>query len=116
MEKFCKVFSSFRKAQGLSQMQFAKKMGVSQAFLSGVENDERLLSHTRLSQLSEVFDLSADEKNKLFSTWYNDCGVIEINTCGYEPHQKELLSCLFDHLENLDKDQVKKILKVCTED
>ena len=94
MEKFCTVFSSFRKSKGLSQMQLAKKMGISQAFLSGVENDERLLSYTRLSQLPKVFNLSADEENKLFSTWYTDCGVIEIDTCGYEPHQKELLSCI----------------------
>lgn len=50
---------TLREAQGLTQVDMAKKLGVSASYLNQLENDQRPLTVTVLLQLSRVFGLDA---------------------------------------------------------
>ena len=52
--------TTLRRQQGLNQKAFAQKLGVSQSYISSLENGERELSGNLLRQLAEVFGVSTD--------------------------------------------------------
>lgn len=50
-----------RKKNGLSQQQLAQQLGVTQATLSGWENEKYEIDNTSLLKCSDIFNVSVDE-------------------------------------------------------
>ena len=90
----------------------AKKLGVTVAYLSAVENGRRDVPDAWVNKLAESYSLSKEEKKKLQNYAYEGKSSIKIDFAGLNEEEKEIALAFarsFPSLSAEDKNMMKRI-------
>lgn len=113
---FGKKLRIIRIKNGELMKDMANKLNVTSSYLSAVENSNRNIPNDWVSKISELYRLSAQEKEELFESAEQSQESIKINLSSASPDQRELMLSFARTFESLDKDAVaelKRTLKQC---
>lgn len=92
----------------------AKKLNVSSAFLSAVENGKKNVPDSWFMLISEVYGLTSDDKKILKNAIENSVTQVKILTQNLDKEDRDLVLTFarqFDKLEQNDKEKILKLLK-----
>lgn len=90
----------------------AKKIGVSSAFLSAVENGHKKASNSLINKIINIYNLTPSQESDL----YNDLAMSEqsLNLSNFSREKQQatlMFARKFDELSNNQIDEIKRILK-----
>lgn len=96
----------------------AKKLNVTVAYLSAVENGNRDVPDAWVNKLAESYNLSKEERKQLQNYAYEGKNSIKIDFAGMNEEEKEIALAFarsFPRLSAEDKNMMKKIFNNCWE-
>lgn len=90
----------------------AKKIGVSSAFLSAIENGHKKASPSLINNIIKIYNLSPSQQDEL----HNDLAISEqnLNLSGFSREKQQatlMFARKFDELSNSQINEITKILK-----
>lgn len=111
---FGKFLRNLRMDVGELLLDMAKKLEVSSAFLSGVENGKCKIPENWIEKISSIYKLSAEKSQKLKEACFETNQMLKIGLVGLKDEQKDLAFAFARKLESMpqrDIDNIRKILK-----
>ncbi len=90
-------------------MDMAKKLGISVAYLSSIENEKRPLTEKLIEEIVAIYNLDHFERERLF--FYKDYAAnqIKVRLNDYDPDKKEKLVEFLSSIDQLDIDDIEKM-------
>lgn len=90
----------------------AKKVGVSSAFLSAVENGHKKASNSLINKISRIYNLTPSQKTDL----YDDVAIsqqnLDLSEFSHEKQQAIIMFAIkFDKLSENQRNEIKRILR-----
>ena len=111
MTKFGIFIRKFRLDKGILLRDMAKDLGISPAYLSGMETGHKDIPQSLADQIISVYNLSAEQTKELKHSIMLSKQKICINT-GQIAWKNELVSKLKEKLNNLSEEQQFKIIEI----
>lgn len=90
----------------------AKKLGVSSAFLSAVENGKKKLPDSWYEKLSQLYLLTEEQLTKLKQAVIESSSIVELDVAHSTCYQKKLAVSFAREFNSIDEDLCKKLLKL----
>ena len=109
---FGKFLRNLRMDMGELLYDMASKLGVSSAFLSGVENGKRKIPEKWLSNIAKNYELSDEKVAEMTDCYHDSNNEIEIGLENLRNNQKSLAIAFARKLDSIPDDDIEKILKV----
>lgn len=91
----------------------ADKLGVTSSYLSAVENGKRNVPHEWIDKISDLYSLSAEDRNDLMQAVHASQKVVKIDFEGISSEDRNIILALareFKSLDEGDKAKIKDIL------
>ena len=114
LTNFGKALRKMRIDHGEFLKDMAKKLDVTVAYLSAVENGNRDVPDAWISKLSELYNLSVEERKELQNYAYENKDSVKIDITGIEREEKEIALAFartFQELSDDDKKVLQEIFK-----
>lgn len=93
-------------------LDMAKKLDVSPAFLSGVENGKRKIPEAWLSKISDLYRLSKERSARMKECYYDSNNEIEIELNGLQDSRRSLAIAFARKLSSISQSDLAKIQKI----
>lgn len=106
--KFCR---KLRINNGELLYDMAKKLEVSSAFLSKVENGKKKPPMDWQKKISSNYNLTSEEKDELGRVFYEAKNSDSIDISGFSMSDKELMWSFARKFDTLDKEKLKNFLE-----
>lgn len=114
MTKFGIFIRKFRLDRGILLRDMAKDLGISPAYLSGMETGNKDIPQSLADQIISVYNLSAEQSKELKKSIMLSQQKICITT-GQIAWKNEIVSMLKEKLDTLSEEQQFKIIEVLKE-
>lgn len=105
--KFCR---KLRINNGELLYDMAKKLDVSSAFLSKVENGKKKPPHDWKEKVSSIYEIEGDELGELEQCFYEAKNFDSIDISRFNNSDKELMWSFARKLDSVDKDRLRRLL------
>lgn len=109
---FGKFLRNLRMDAGELFLDMALKLGVSSAFLSGVENGKRKIPEKWLSNIATYYGLSEEKVEEMTDCFHDSNNEIEIGLESLQDNQRNLAIAFARKLNSISDGDIEKILKV----
>ena len=109
---FGKFLRNLRMDAGELFLDMALKLGVSSAFLSGVENAKRKIPEKWLSNIATYYGLSEEKVEEMTDCFHDSNNEIEIGLESLQDNQRNLAIAFARKLNSISDGDIEKILKV----
>lgn len=90
----------------------ARKLDVSSAFLSAVENGKKKIPEAWIPKLEEYYDLSPEQMEELRNAVMESSKTVSLNIENASAENRELAISFARHFDALDAETAKKILTI----
>lgn len=93
--------------------EMAKKLSITPAYLSSIENGKRIPPKNIVSQLVQVYVLDSDVEGRLLDAYFDTIDEVQINIANSSESKKNLglvFARKFDSLSSKEVDSIMKIL------
>ncbi len=109
---FGKFLRNLRMDIGELLLNMADKLGVSPAFLSGVENGKRKIPEGWLSKIATLYGLSEEQNEKMNAAYYDSNNEIEIGLHDLQANQRDLAIAFARKLDSIPDSDISRILSI----
>lgn len=109
---FGKFLRNLRMDIGELLLNMADKLGVSPAFLSGVENGKRKIPEGWLSKIAALYGLSEEQNEKMKAAYYDSNNEIEIGLHDLQRNQRDLAIAFARKLNSIPDSDISRILNI----
>lgn len=116
ISKFGLYIREIRKKSNDSLRLMAKKLDVSAPFLSAVEMGRKAISLEYVDKISEIYNLSKEEKEKLEDAINETNNRVSIELEKMNEGQKEVSLMFSRKIKNADPELIEKLRKVLYDD
>lgn len=93
----------------------AKKLEVSSAFLSAVENGKKKVPDNWLEKISSLYSINSDEQTELKNAILESSSVLELDLREVSQHRKEVAISFAREFETMDEEMAKTIMEFLKE-
>ena len=105
-----KYLRKLRIDQGEILRDMAKKLEVSSAFLSAVENGKKKMPEAWISKLKEQYSLTQEQLEELKTAFVESSDIVELNIRNASEANRQLAVSFARRFDALDDDFAKKLL------
>ncbi len=109
---FGKFLRNLRMDIGELLLQMAEKLGVSPAFLSGVENGKRKIPSNWVNRISETYHLGEAEKAQLQEAFYDTNNSVKIGLEKLQIPRRNLVLSFARKLDSISDDEAEQISRI----
>lgn len=109
LSEYGKILRKIRIDKGLTIAQMAKAIGITSAYLSTIERDNRNIPEYLTKDIVNNCSLSNEQATELQKSEYASRKVLKMNLAGMETERKELLLRLSDNITSLTSSQIKQM-------
>ncbi len=109
---FGKFLRNLRMDVGELLLNMADKLGVSPAFLSGVENGKRKIPEGWLAKIASLYKLSDDQSAELKDAYFDSNNEVEIRLTHLQNNQRNLAIAFARKLDTISESEIERILKI----
>ena len=90
----------------------AKKIGVTPAFLSAVENGRKSAPRTWMKKLSELYSLTEEQRLELEEAFNESVKQIRISIASAHADKRELALSFARRFDELDRDEIAAVMQI----
>ena len=109
---FGKFLRNLRMDIGELLLNMADKLGVSPAFLSGVENGKRKIPEGWLDKIVSLYGLSDDQAANMKDAYFDSNNKVDIGLNELQENQRHLAIAFARKLDSMPDSDIAEILKI----
>lgn len=107
-----KILRGIRMSEGDILRDMAKKLGVSSAFLSAVENGKKKLPESWIPKLKEIYSLSPEQISEIKNAAMESSDTISLNIRNASTESRQLAVSFARKFDSLDDETARKIFHI----